>query len=329
MCDSIDLDFFLFISTKSSQTIFAKFYIQRRRSPSARTESEVLSPAMDNLPEMNTALGNVTEIRLITSAKGGVGKSTVCANLGAALAENGKRVLLIDCDIANRCLDLMLGLQDDVLYGIRDVCAGEIAFSDAIYVSPTIPNLHLLPGSRLDSDDISVVTEALPMCISEAQKAGYDHILIDTPGGLHDILFAAAELVSEALIVSSAQTTAIRSAEQTAFLLEEHGVPSLRLIVNQYMAAAALAPKPYRGRRSGKPSQRAMNEAAMSLISTVDAVSLSLLGVVPFDAELWDAQNHGYLIDHPTLTDTFFASAHRNIAKRIGGRTVALFSVDS
>ena len=70
---------------------------------------------MDNLPETNNTLDAVTEIRLVTSAKGGVGKSTVCANLGAALAESGKRVLLIDCDIANRCLDLMLGLQDEVL----------------------------------------------------------------------------------------------------------------------------------------------------------------------------------------------------------------------
>ena len=329
MCDSAGSDFFLFNSNKTKPKISTKFYMQRRRSPSAHTESEVLSSAMDNLPETNNALGGNTEIRLITSAKGGVGKSTVCANLGAALAESGKRVLLIDCDIANRCLDLMLGLQDDVLYGIRDVCTEEVAFPDAVYVSPSIPNLHLLPGSRLSTDDIAVVTEALPKCIAEAQKAGYDHILIDTPGGLHDILFAAADLVSEALIVSSAQTTAIRSAEQTAFLLEEHGVPNLRLIVNQYMAAAALAPKPYRGRHSKKPSQRAMNEAAMSLISAVDAVSLSLLGVVPFDAELWDAQNHGYLIDHPTLTGTFFASAHRNIAKRIGGRTIALFSTDS
>ena len=283
---------------------------------------------MDNLPETNNTLDAVTEIRLVTSAKGGVGKSTVCANLGAALAESGKRVLLIDCDIANRCLDLMLGLQDTVLWGIHDVCAGTVSFTDAVYESPTLPNLHLLAGSRCTSDDIEEITHALPACVEEAKKGGYDHIIIDTPGGLHDILFSAADLVSEALIVSSAQTTAIRSAEQTALLLEEHGVPSLRLIVNQYMAASALAPKPFRTRRTKKATQRAMNEAALSLISTVDAVSLSLLGVVPFDAELWDAQNRGCLINHPCLTDTFFASAHRNIAKRICGRTVPLFCAD-
>ncbi|MBR5870480.1 MAG: P-loop NTPase [Clostridia bacterium] len=279
---------------------------------------------MDSQSQFHTA--SDANVRLITSAKGGVGKSTVCANLGAALAESGKRVLLIDCDIANRCLDLMLGLQDEVLYGIRDVCSGEVSFTDAVYQSPTIPSLYLLPGSRLDNDDISVITDSLPMCIAEAQKQGYDHIIIDTPGGLHDILFAAADLVSEALIISSAQTTAIRSAEQTAFLLEEHGVPSLKLIINQYMAAAAFAPKVFRARRTKKPSQRTMNRAAASLIATVDAVSLTLLGVIPFDADLWDAQNRGCLIDHEDLTDTFFALAHRNIAKRIGGRTVPLFS---
>ena len=73
---------------------------------------------------------------------------------------------------------------------------------------------------------------------------------------------------------------------------------------------------------------RAMNEAAAALISTVDAVSLALLGVIPFDASLWDAQNRGLLINHRDLTNTFFAAAHRNIAKRIGGRTVALFTFD-
>ena len=291
-------------------------------------ESEVRSQVMDHLPETNNGMTADVQIRLITSAKGGVGKSTVCANLGAALAEGGKRVLLIDCDIANRCLDLMLGLQDDVLYGIRDVCTGEVSLSDAIYVSPAIPTLHLLPGSRLTPGDITEVISALPACIAEAQTLGYDHILIDTPAGLHDILFAAADLVCEALIVSSAQTTAIRSAEQTACLLEEHGLSELRLIVNQFMAADALVPKRLGTRRSRKPSARAVNEAALTLISAVDAVSLTLLGVVPFDAGLWDAQNNGYLICHPSMTGTFFASAHRNIAKRLRGYTVPLFSAD-
>ena len=264
-------------------------------------------------------------IRLITSAKGGVGKSTVCANLGAALAESGKRVLLIDCDIVNRCLDLMLGLENDAIFGIRDVCSGEVSLTDAVYTAPTVPNLHLLAGSRLSDEDIAAVTEALPSIIQEAQEQGYDHILIDTPGGLHEILFAAAHLACEALIVSSAQTTAIRSAEQTALLLEEHGLSEMRLIVNQFMAADAMLPK---SRMSRRKRTQAMQNAALSLISAVDTVSLTLLGVIPFDASLWDAQNHGCLIDHPILTDTYFASAHRNIAKRIGGRSIPLFSTD-
>ncbi len=267
------------------------------------------------------------EIRLITSAKGGVGKSTVCANLGAALAESGRRVLLIDCDMANRCLDLMLGLENEAIFGIRDVCSKEVSLADAIYTAPTLPELHLLAGSRLSDEDIEMVTEALPAITAEAQVLGYDHILIDTPGGLHEILFAAAHLACEALIVSSAQATAIRSAEQTALLLEEKGMSNMRLIVNQFMASDALLPS-HRTALSRRKRVREMQHAALTLISTVDTVSLSLLGVIPFDASVWDAQNRGALIDHPTLTDTFFASAHRNIAKRLAGRSVPLFSAD-
>ncbi len=282
---------------------------------------------MDNLPETNNA-SLTAEVRLITSAKGGVGKSTVCANLGAALAEGGKHVLLIDCDIANRCLDLMLGLENDAIYGIHDVCAGEIALADAVYTAPSMPNLRLLAGSRLSEEDMDTVTGSLPSLVEEAQKQGYDHILIDTPGGLHNILFAAAPLACEALIVSSAQTTAIRSAEQTALLLEDHGLSHMRLIVNQFMVADALLPSARRINMSRRKRTRAMQNAALSLISAVDAVSLTLLGVIPFDASLWDAQNHGCLIDHPSLSDTCFASAHRNIAKRLGGRSIPLFSAD-
>ncbi len=280
---------------------------------------------MENLAQSQTA--SDPEIRIVTSAKGGVGKSTVCANLGAALAEQGKRVLLVDCDIANRCLDLMLGLENEAIFGIRDVCQGTVSLADAVYEAPTLPNPPLLAGSHLNAEDMETVTEGLPRIVTEARTLGYDHILIDTPGGLHDILFAAAKVVKEALIVSSAQATAIRSAEQTALLLGEHGLSEMGLIVNQFMAADAMLPGK-RTRSSRRKRTQAMQNAALTLIATVDTVSLSLLGVIPFDASLWDAQNRGCLIDHQTLTDTVFASAHRNIAKRLGGRSIPLFSSD-
>jgi septum site-determining protein MinD len=281
---------------------------------------------MDNLTETNITDIPPAQVRLVTSAKGGVGKSTVCANLGAALAMSGSRVLLIDCDIANRCLDLMLGLENEVLWGIRDVCDGSVSLSDAIYASPTLPDLHLLAGSRVTTDEIPALTEALPACIREAETLGYDHILIDTPGGLHEILFAASALVCEALIVSSAQATAIRSAEHTAQLLEERGISSLRLIINQFMAADALAPRRFRTARSTK---RAREAAVSALFSTVDTVSLPLLGVIPFDSDLWEMQNRGITVEHPSLSDTFFARAHMNIAGRIGGRSIPLFSTEA
>ncbi len=270
------------------------------------------------------------EIRLITSAKGGVGKSTVCANLGAALALRGKRVLLVDCDVANRCLDLMLGLQDRAIFGIRDIMSGDISAADAVYACPALPNLHLIPGSRFD-EEAPDPAQALPALIKEAALGDYDHIFIDTPGGMHSILAAAAGCVSEALIVSSAQTTAIRSAQAAAALVAQHGTPSQRLIINQFMAADAFMPRHakrrsilrFPDRRSPKKRQ---NDASVTLVETVDTLGLSLLGVIPFDASLWDAQNKGLLLCDPALADTFFAKAHRNIAARLCHFSVPLFA---
>ncbi|MBQ7982843.1 MAG: P-loop NTPase, partial [Clostridia bacterium] len=259
------------------------------------------------------------EIRVVTSAKGGVGKSTVCANVGAALAQRGLRVLLIDCDTTNRCLDLLTGMEDEALLGLRDVLDGACTAQDAILPCNGTDGLFLLPGSSFASasDGYGAIANALG-ALTESLRGEYDHILIDTPGGMQDILTAAAAAADEILIVSSAQTTAIRSAEHTAALLAAAGAESQRLIINQFMAADALL----RGHRSSRTKK---NSAVMTLFETVDAVALTLLGVIPFDASLWDAQNRGQLITDPLLAGTPFAAACKNIAARLCRHSVPLF----
>lgn len=267
---------------------------------------------------------NHTEIRVVTSAKGGVGKSTVCANLGAALAMRGKRVLLIDCDTANRSLDLLLGVQDSVLYSLFDVLAGRCSAAQAMTSVPGMEdNLFLLPGgnadrTNLDKDAFEYLLAALP---KENDDCIFDYIYIDTPGGMRDLLTAAASISGEALIISSAQSTAIRSAEQTASLLSACGIPSQKLIINAFMDGESFFAHTKRKKRRQKQIH-----ATQELFDVVDTVALPLLGVIPFDADVWSAQNNGLLIGHPAYRKKPFLYAFQNIAARLEHRYVPLFT---
>ncbi|MGM9625586.1 MAG: P-loop NTPase [Eubacteriales bacterium] len=286
------------------------------------------------------------QIRVITSAKGGVGKSTVCANLGMALAMQGKRVLLIDCDAENRCLDLMLGLENDVIFGLSDVLDGRCKISRAILACPTMPHLFLLPGGCAKSgilpegmknnDSIRQFRGMLDILSDKKTEADavdphsalfrFDYIFIDTPGGAQDTLMMAAACADEALIVSSAQTTAIRSAEKTASFLTGAGLEAQRLIINEFMDGDCFFPHHAKQRSRRKKRQ---SDAVGMLFSVVDSVALPLLGVIPFDAAVWEAQNAGLLVNDAFYKNKPFAFAFYNIAERLCHRNIPLFSISS
>lgn len=279
------------------------------------------------------------QIRVITSAKGGVGKSTVCANLGMALAMQGKRVLLIDCDTANRCLDLMLGLENDVIFGLSDVLDGRCKISRAILACPAMPDLFLLPGGCAKTgafpegaETIDSVRQFRGMLDILSGKASspepfrFDYIFIDTPGGAQNTLMMAAACADEALIVSSAQTTAIRSAEQTASLLTGAGLDTQRLIINEFMDGDCFFP--HHAKQRGRRKKR-QSDAVGALFSVVDTVALPLLGVIPFDAAVWEAQNAGLLVNDVFYKNKPFAFAFYNIAERLCHRNIPLFSISS
>ncbi|MBQ8578039.1 MAG: P-loop NTPase [Clostridia bacterium] len=262
-----------------------------------------------------------TEIRVVTSAKGGVGKSTVCTGLGAALAARGKRVLLIDCDTANRSLDLMLGLEDEVLFGMTDVLCGRCEASRAVLAVPGYEdNLFLLPAGGGDTavcgrDALKAIVDAFTD--GNDTSPHFDYIFIDTPGGVREVLLSAAAVSGEALIVSSAQATAVRSAQNTAdLILLDTGLGNARLVINQFMGGECFfSHTRVRGRR------RKQTAATDTLFSVVDTVALPLLGVVPFDAAVWEVPNAGQLPPSSPVTRAF-----SNMAARLCHRNVPLFS---
>ncbi len=263
--------------------------------------------------------GGRATVRLITSAKGGVGKSTVAANLGMALAMRGQRVLLIDADTANRSLDLLLGMENRVLYGLSDVLCGRLDPEHAILPHPSHPGLRLLPGAESKHSASSLMgLGRLTDALADGSADGdYDQILIDLPGGAPELLVMAAGAADEALLISSAQTTAIRSAEHTAYLLADHGIDRQKLIVNAFMGGDICFTR-------GK--SRRQTDAVISLLSLMDTVALPLLGVIPFDASLWDKQNRGLLINDNAYAGTTFSHACANIAARLMYENVPLFT---
>ena len=264
----------------------------------------------ENIPDAD--VGNAI-VCMITSAKGGVGKSTVCANLGMALAMRGKRVLLIDGDEANRCLDLMTGMESDVVCGLTELTAGTVSPENAVHKHPGNPLLSLLPGTaHFPEDGISNLTDPyFSEILENTFRKMYDVILLDTPGGVPFIVKSTAHLCDRAYIVSSGQATSVRSAAKTAALLSECGIPEQEIIVNQFFEG------------SGIKKRRA---SLLSLLSLIDEVGVVLGGVIPFDTGIWDKQNRGLLIDDPSFAGTPFALAFSNIAARFCHESVPLFS---
>lgn len=229
---------------------------------------------------------------LITSFKGGVGKSTVAANLASKLARKGKKTLLCDLDFDLGTLDLITGCEDRMLFDICDAVYGRRAADDCTVKFTSNPCLFLLGapfqcGDRIDADDFAEKLKAL--------FDGYDHVILDTPGADSTTLAIAAKCADEAIVVATHNPASIRGAEKTAERLRGAGI-RCRLLINCFDA------------RSVSESRRA------GMLDMIDATKTPLLGVVPYDRTLMFAQEKGVLAD----TDSFVSSkAFDNIVQRL------------
>lgn len=246
----------------------------------------------------------VTKVILFTSCKGGVGKSTVCANLAMAVANRGKRVLLIDCDFGNRCLDLVAGLSDEVVYDISDVAFGRIPCERAIVQDRRSENLYFLAAPY--SFDNRMNTFAFRSAVRKLiAMESFDFIFIDTPGGIGEPLLFAASVADTAYIIVEPTRAAIRAAERTSEFLSQKGVGKRRLIVN-------------------KLSGGSVSKAKKDIISIIDSTSVKLHGVIPYDPELISAGNQGILVNE--MLSFNVTNAFDNLAARTLGEGRRLFA---
>ncbi|MCI8387864.1 MAG: septum site-determining protein MinD [Clostridiales bacterium] len=255
------------------------------------------------MSESNTA--NKVRTILVTSCKGGVGKSTCAANLAMSLAKRGKQTLLVDCDFDMRCLDLLLGVEDEVIYDLYDAAKGRIPVSKAMLRDSRCDKLCFLAapfqgGNELTTDELQ------NMLISAASDEAFDYIILDTPGSLVSPAILGMGITSSAIIVASHQPSSIRAADKTGEYLSEWRVGEQRLLINSFDFDGAI-----------KGSRPGINEI-------IDKTYIQLCGIVPYERELMILSENGRLAaDSQEIKNC--AAAFDNIACRIMGRYVPLF----
>ncbi len=212
-------------------------------------------------------------VYVITSGKGGVGKTTLTAALGAGLAAAGKRTVLIDMDLGLRNLDVALGMETLVFYHIGDVLRGTVAPEDALVTSENYPNLFLLAAAQLVRPGI-VTEDAVRNLLEELGKTA-DCILIDCPAGIGEYFRTIIPLADDGIVITTPVVSAVRDADKVLHLLEEAGVRRRRVVVN------AVRPELVRKGAMMEPSD------------ITDVLGAELLGVIPDDDAVILLTNEG------------------------------------
>ena len=243
----------------------------------------------------------MSEIIVITSGKGGVGKTTTSANVGTGLAILGKKVVLIDTDIGLRNLDVVMGLENRIVYNLVDVVEGNCRMKQALIKDKRYPNLFLLPSAQ--TRDKSAVSPGQMVKLVEDLRDDFDYILLDCPAGIEQGFQNAIAGADRALVVTTPEVSAIRDADRIIGLLEAADMKSIDLIVNRIRMDMV---------RRGD---------MMSLDDVMDILAVNVIGAVPDDEDIVIATNQG----EPLVgMGTRAGQAYMDICRRIAGEEIPL-----
>lgn len=245
------------------------------------------------------------EVIVITSGKGGVGKTTTTANVGTGLAKLDKKVVLIDTDIGLRNLDVVMGLENRIVYNLVDVIEGNCRIKQALIKDKRYPNLYLLPSAQTRDKD--AVTPEQMKKLADELKEEFDYILLDCPAGIEQGFKNAIAGADRALVVTTPEVSAIRDADRIIGLLEANEMKQTHLVVNRL--------------RMDMVKRGDM----MSSEDVVEILAVDLIGVVPDDENIVVATNQG----EPLVgSDSLAGKAYMNICRRIMGEEVPLLDLE-
>lgn len=244
-----------------------------------------------------------TRYILICSGKGGVGKTTLTANLGIALAKQGRKTAVLDADFGLRNLDLLLGLENRIVYTAQEVLAETCRLDQALVKHKQEPNLALLPAGNprmlewLKPDDMVKIAQLL--------GEHFEYVLIDCPAGIEDGFKNAVAAAEEAIVVTTPEVSAVRDADRVIGLLNTHGIKPIQLVLNRV-----------------RPKMMA-NQEMLAVSDVTDILALPLLGLVLEDEQVIVSTNRGEPL---TLNGgrSPAAVAYNNVARRLQGEEVPM-----
>ncbi|WP_334110626.1 septum site-determining protein MinD [Thermodesulfitimonas autotrophica] len=246
------------------------------------------------------------EVIVITSGKGGVGKTTATANIGAGLAMRGYKVVLVDADIGLRNLDVVLGLENRIVYDLVDVAHGHCRLKQALIKDKRFDGLYLLPAAQT-KDKTAVKPEQMKE-ICHQLKEEFDYVIIDCPAGIEQGFKNAIAGAEKAIVVTTPEVSAVRDADRVIGLLEAADLREPKLIINRL-----------------RPRMVKQGEM-MNIDDILDILAVDLLGVIPEDEQIIVTTNKG----EPVVQDQRSRSgeAFRNVARRILGEEVPLMDLE-
>lgn len=243
---------------------------------------------------------------VITSGKGGVGKTTSSANIGTGLAMKGKSVVVVDADVGLRNLDVIMGLENRIVYDIVDVVEKNCRLKQGLIKDKRFDNLFLLPAAQT-KDKSAIKPEQMKELVEDLKKE-FDYIIIDSPAGIEQGFQYSIAGADKAIIITTPEISAVRDADRVIGILDANGLHNPELIINRI--------RPDMVRRGDM----------MSIEDIEDILAVNLLGIVPDDEEIVISANKG----EPTIIEgkSMSARAYMNIVNRIDGEEVALLDLE-
>lgn len=246
------------------------------------------------------------KVVVITSGKGGVGKTTTTANLGAGLAALGQKVCLVDTDIGLRNLDVVLGLENRIVYDLLDVVEGHCRLRQALIKDKQYgENLVLLPAAQTREKD-AVKPEQMLRLVQEL-KEKHDFVILDSPAGIEHGFKNAIVGAETAIVITTPEVSAVRDADRIVGLLEAAELYDPQLIINRVRSDMV---------RKGD---------MMDISDIDDILAIDILGVIPDDQDIIVSTNRGEPVVHDQRSRA--GQAYRNISRRMLGETVPLMNL--